>query len=56
MTYRGFSFRVTETGFPDGWKWAVDNGQTVSVGVCATRSDAIRQARAFIDAIVDWAA
>jgi hypothetical protein len=38
------------------WKWTVGKGKTVSVGVCATRLDAIRQAQTFIDAVVDWAA
>jgi len=56
MKHRGILFSVTETGFPNGWKWAVGNGHTISVGICATREDAICQARTFIDAIVDWAA
>jgi hypothetical protein len=56
VEYRGISFQVTEVVFPSGWRWAVNNGSTISVGVCGTRADAIQQARAFIDAIVDWAA
>jgi hypothetical protein len=54
MTHRGISFWVTELEFPGGWKWAVGNGKTISVGVCPTRAAAIEQARTFIDAIVDW--
>ena len=56
MTHRGISFRVTEMGFAGGWQWTVDHGKTVSVGICATEADAISQAKAFIDAIVDWTA
>jgi hypothetical protein len=56
MKHRGIPFSVTETGFPNRWKWAVGNGHTISVGVCVTREEAIRQARTFIDAIMDWAA
>jgi hypothetical protein len=40
--------------FPRGWKWTVGKDRTVTVGVCASRSEAIRQAQAFIDAVVDW--
>lgn len=56
MEHRGIAFSVVEMSFPLGWKWTVGKGRTVSVGVCATRLDAIRQARTFIDAVVDWAA
>jgi hypothetical protein len=56
MKHRGISFSVTEMEFPGGWKWAIGKGRTISVGVCATRTAAIRQARTFIDAIVDWVA
>ena len=56
MKHRGISFWVTETVFPDGWKWTVGNGRTISVGFCSTREEAILQARTFIDAIVDWVA
>jgi hypothetical protein len=55
MKHRGISFYVTEMNFAGGWRWTVDNGRTVSVGVCASRVEAIRQARTFIDAFVDWA-
>ncbi|MBV9560244.1 MAG: hypothetical protein JOY90_07255 [Bradyrhizobium sp.] len=55
MKHRGISFYVTELSFAGGWRWTVDNGRTVSVGVCASRAEAIRQARNFIDAIMDWA-
>jgi hypothetical protein len=56
MEHRGISFSVTEFEFPGGWKWAVGKGKTISVGVCATRAAAIRQAKTFIDAILDWVA
>lgn len=56
MEHRGISFSIVEMNFPRGWKWTVGKGKTVTVGVCATRLDAIRQARTFIDAVVDWAA
>lgn len=56
ISYRGISYWVAETGFPQSWKWTVCKGRTVTVGVCATRAGAIRQAEAFIDAIIDWAA
>jgi GH24 family phage-related lysozyme (muramidase) len=55
VEHRGISYRVVEMGFPRGWKWTVGKGSTVTVGVCATRTDAIRQARTFIDAVTDWA-
>ena len=56
MRHRGISFYVTEMSFQGGgWRWTVDNGRTVSVGVSTSRIEAIRQARTFIDAIVDWA-
>jgi len=54
VEHRGFAFSVVEMAFPRGWKWTVGKGRTVSVGVCASRLEAIRQARTFIDAIVDW--
>ena len=50
MEHRGISFSVVEMNFPRGWKWTVGKGRTVTVGVCATRLDAIRQAQTFIDA------
>ena len=56
MEHRGISFSVVEMSFASGWKWTVGRGRTISVGVCATRVDAIRQAQTFIDALVDWAA
>ncbi|MBW7965178.1 MULTISPECIES: hypothetical protein [unclassified Bradyrhizobium] len=56
MEHRGVSFSIVEMSYPYGWKWTVGKGRTVSVGVCATRLDAIRQAKTFIDAIMDWAA
>lgn len=56
MEHRGINFTVVEMGFPHGWKWAVGRGKTVSVGVCATRLDAIRQAQTFIESVIDWAA
>ncbi|MGA7804342.1 hypothetical protein [Bradyrhizobium sp.] len=55
MKHRGISYWVVEMSFPCGWKWTVGKDRTVTVGVCATRMDAIRQARTFIDAVVDWA-
>ena len=56
MEHRGIAFSVVEMGFARGWKWTARKGRTVTVGVCATRLDAIRQAKTFIDAVVDWAA
>jgi hypothetical protein len=56
VEHRGISFSVVEMSFPRGWKWTVGKGKTVTVGVCATRLDAIRQAQTFIDAVIDWAA
>jgi hypothetical protein len=56
VEYRGISFSVVEMSFPRGWKWTVGQAKTVTVGVCATRLDAIRQAQTFIDAVIDWAA
>jgi hypothetical protein len=56
MKHRGISFSVVEMSFSRGWRWTVGKGRTVSVGVCATRLDAIRQAKTFIDAVIDWAA
>lgn len=56
VEYRGISFSVVEMSFPRGWKWTVGKAKTVTVGVCATRLDAIRQAQTFIDAVIDWAA
>lgn len=56
MEHRGVRFSIVEMSYPSGWKWTVGQGRTVSVGVCATRRDAIRQAQTFIDAIMDWAA
>jgi hypothetical protein len=56
VIHRGISFFVAQMGVPRGWKWTVSKGHTVSAGVCTTRSEAIRQAQAFIDAIVDWRA
>jgi hypothetical protein len=56
VEHRGISFSVVEMSFPHSWKWTVGKGKTVSVGVCATRLDAIRQAQTFIDAVIDWAA
>lgn len=56
MEHRGVAFTITEMDYPDGWKWTVTKDHTVSAGVCDTREDADRQARTFIDAIVDWAA
>jgi len=56
VEHRGISFSVVEMNFPRSWKWTVGKGKTVSVGVCATRLDAIRQAQTFIDAVIDWAA
>jgi len=56
VEHRGVRFSIVEMRYLSGWQWTVGNGRTVSVGVCATRGDAIRQARTFIDAIVDWAA
>jgi hypothetical protein len=54
VTHRGISFSVVEVSVPPGWRWTVSKGRTVSAGVCATRTEAIRQAQTFIDAIVDW--
>jgi hypothetical protein len=56
VIHRGISFFVAQMGVPRGWKRTVSKGHTVSAGVCTTRSEAIRQAQAFIDAIVDWRA
>jgi hypothetical protein len=56
MTHRGISFSVSEMEFPGSWKWAVGQGKTISVGVCATRAAAVRQAKTFIESIVDWVA
>jgi hypothetical protein len=56
VEHRGIAFLVVEMSFSNGWRWTVGKGRTVTVGVCATRLDAIRQARTFIDAVVDWAA
>jgi hypothetical protein len=56
VEHRGISFSVVEMSFPRGWKWTVGKAKTVTVGVCATRLDAIRQAQTFIDAVIDWAA
>ena len=56
VEHRCISFSVVEMSFPRGWKWTVGKGKTVTVGVCATRLDAIRQAQTFIDAVIDWAA
>jgi hypothetical protein len=56
VEHRGIAFSVVEMSFSSGWRWTVGKGRTVTVGVCATRLDAIRQARTFIDAVVDWAA
>jgi hypothetical protein len=54
MKHRGISYSVIEMIFPRSWKWTVGKHRTISVGVCTTRVDAIRQARTFIDALVDW--
>jgi hypothetical protein len=54
VEHRGIAFSVVEMAFPRGWKWTVGRERTVTVGVCASRGEAIRQARTFIDAIVDW--
>jgi hypothetical protein len=56
VEHRGIRFLVIEMSFPRGWKWTVGKAKTVTVGVCATRLDAIRQAQTFIDAVIDWAA
>jgi hypothetical protein len=56
VEHRGISFSVVEMSFPCGWKWTVGKAKTVTVGVCATKLDAIRQAQTFIDAVIDWAA
>lgn len=56
MEHRGVSFSIVEMSYLSGWQWTVGKGRTVSVGVCATRGDAIRQAQTFIDAITDWVA
>jgi hypothetical protein len=53
VEHRGIAFSVVEMTFPRGWKWTVGKGRTVTVGVCASRPEAIRQARTFIDAFVD---
>jgi hypothetical protein len=54
VKHRGICYWVVEMSFPRGWKWTVGKDRTVTVGVCASRSEAIRQAQAFIDAVVDW--
>ena len=56
MKHRGINFSIVEMSFPHSWKWTVGKGKTVSVGVCATRLDAIRQAQTFIESVLDWAA
>jgi hypothetical protein len=56
VEHRGIAFSVAEMSFPRSWQWTVGKGRTVTVGVCASRREAIRQAQTFIDAIVDWAA
>jgi len=56
VEHRGIAFSVVEITLKRGWKWTVGKGRTVTVGVCATKQDAIRQAQTFIDAVVDWAA
>ena len=56
MEHRGIPFSVVEMAFPRSWKWTVGKSRTVTVGVCASRLEAIRQAQTFIDAIMDWAA
>jgi len=56
VEHRGIAFSVVEMTFPHSWKWTGGKSKTVPVGVCASRVQAIRQARTFIDAIVDWAA
>ena len=56
VKHRGINFSVVEMSFPHSWKWTVGKGKTVSVGVCATRLDAIRQAQTFIESVIDWAA
>jgi hypothetical protein len=54
VKHRGINFSVVEMNFPHSWKWTVGKGKTVSVGVCATRRDAIRQAQTFIESVIDW--
>ena len=56
MEHRGIAFSVVEMTFPRSWKWTVGKSRTVTVGVCASRLEAIRQAQTFIDPIMDWAA
>jgi predicted nucleic acid-binding Zn ribbon protein len=56
VEHRGIAFSVAEMAFTHGWRWTVGKGRAVTVGVCASRKEAIRQAQTFIDAIVDWAA
>jgi hypothetical protein len=57
VEHRGICFSVLEMkSFPRSWKWTVEKSKTVTVGVCATRLDAIREAQTFIDAVIDWAA
>jgi hypothetical protein len=56
VEHRGIAFSVVEMTFPRSWKWTVGKNRTVTVGVCASRLEAIRQAQTFIDAIMDWAA
>jgi len=55
VKHRGICYWVVEMSFPHGWRWTVGKDRTVTVGVCASKSDAIRQARTFIDAVVAWA-
>jgi hypothetical protein len=56
VEHRGIRFSVVEMSFPRSWKWTVGKSRTITVGVCATRLDAIRQAQTFIDAVIDWVA
>lgn len=56
MEHRGIAFSVVEMAFPRSWKWTVGKRGTVTVGVCTSRQEAIRQAQTFINAIMDWAA
>jgi hypothetical protein len=56
VEHSGIAFSVVEMTFPRRWKWTVGKNRTVTVGVCASRLEAIRQAETFIDAIMDWAA
>jgi hypothetical protein len=54
VEHRGIAFSVVEMAFPRSWKWTVGKRGTVTVGVCTSRQQAIRQAQTFIDAIMDW--